>query len=34
LSHVQFRDAIKGNDTLAMQIIAAMADRLRQNALA
>ena len=34
LSHAQFRDAIKGNDTLAMQVIAAMAERLRANALA
>jgi CRP-like cAMP-binding protein len=34
LSHAQFRDAIKGNDSLAMQVIAAMAARLRANALA
>jgi CRP/FNR family cyclic AMP-dependent transcriptional regulator len=34
LSHAQFRDAIKGNETLAMQVIAAMAERLRANALA
>jgi CRP-like cAMP-binding protein len=34
LSHVQFRDAIKGNDTLALQVIAAMAERLRANAMA
>ena len=34
LSHAQFRDAIKGNDGLAMQVIAAMAQRLRANALA
>jgi CRP/FNR family transcriptional regulator, cyclic AMP receptor protein len=34
LSHAQFRDAIKSNDQLAMQVIAAMADRLRANALA
>ena len=34
LSHAQFRDAIKGNDTLALQVIAAMAERLRANALA
>jgi CRP/FNR family cyclic AMP-dependent transcriptional regulator len=34
LSHAQFRDAIKGNDQLAMQVIAAMAERLRANALA
>jgi CRP-like cAMP-binding protein len=34
LSHAQFRDAIKGNDSLAMQVIAAMAERLRANAMA
>ena len=34
LSHAQFRDAIKGNDKLALQVIAAMAERLRANALA
>jgi len=33
LSHAQFRDAIKGNDNLAMQVIAAMAERLRANSL-
>jgi CRP-like cAMP-binding protein len=31
LSHAQFRDAIKGNDSLAIQVIAAMAQRLRAN---
>ncbi len=31
LSHSQFRDAIKGNDSLALQVIAAMAKRLRAN---
>jgi CRP/FNR family transcriptional regulator, cyclic AMP receptor protein len=31
LSHPQFRDAIKGNDTLSMKVIAAMAERLRAN---
>jgi CRP/FNR family transcriptional regulator, cyclic AMP receptor protein len=31
LSHAQFRDAIKGNDGLALQVIAAMAKRLRAN---
>ena len=31
LSHTQFRDAIKGNDNLALQVIAAMAKRLRAN---
>jgi CRP-like cAMP-binding protein len=34
LSHAQFRDAIKGNEQLALQVIAAMAARLRANALA
>ncbi len=34
LSHSQFRDAIKGNEHLAMQVIAAMAERLRANSLA
>jgi CRP/FNR family transcriptional regulator, cyclic AMP receptor protein len=34
LSHAQFRDAIKANDKLALQVIAAMAERLRANALA
>jgi CRP/FNR family cyclic AMP-dependent transcriptional regulator len=33
LSHPQFQDAIKANDSLAMQVIAAMAERLRANAL-
>ena len=33
LSHAQFRDAIKSNDGLALQVIAAMAQRLRANAL-
>jgi CRP-like cAMP-binding protein len=32
LSHAQFRDAIKGNDALALQVMAAMAHRLRENA--
>ena len=31
LSHSQFADAIKGNSTLALQVIAAMAKRLRTN---
>ncbi len=31
LSHAQFRDAIKGNDGLALQVIAAMAKRLRAD---
>jgi CRP/FNR family transcriptional regulator, cyclic AMP receptor protein len=34
LSHSQFRDAIKGNHTLALEVIAAMAERLRANSLA
>ena len=32
LSHAQFRDAIKGNDALVLQLMAAMAQRLRENA--
>ena len=31
LSHRQFADAIKGSDSLALQVIAAMAKRLRAN---
>lgn len=34
LSHTQFRDAIKANDALALQVMAAMAQRLRANSLA
>jgi len=34
LSHTQFADAIKGNPTLALPVMAAMAERLRANALA
>lgn len=34
LSHTQFRDAIKSNDNLALQVIAAMAKRLRADASA
>jgi CRP-like cAMP-binding protein len=34
LSHVQFRDAIKGNDKLALQVLAAVAERLRAIELA
>lgn len=34
LSHAQFRDAIKSNDQLAIQVIAAMAERLRAIAVA
>ena len=33
LSHAQFRDAIRGNDKLAIQVLSAMAQRLRANAL-
>jgi hypothetical protein len=31
LSHAQFRDAIKGNDALVLQVMTAMAQRLREN---
>lgn len=31
LSHTQFADAIKGNDRLALQVIATMAKRLRAH---
>ena len=34
LSHAQFRDAIKSNDQLAIQVISAMAERLRVLAVA
>jgi CRP/FNR family cyclic AMP-dependent transcriptional regulator len=34
MSHVQFRDAIKGSDELLAQVIAAMGARLRADALA
>ena len=34
LSHTQFADAIKGNPSLALPVMAAMAERLRANALA
>ena len=33
LSHTQFRDAIKANDNLALQVIAAMAKRLAPETL-
>jgi protein phosphatase len=33
LSHAQFRDAIKGNESLAMKVMAAMAERLRAREL-
>jgi CRP-like cAMP-binding protein len=32
MSHVQFRDAIKGNEELVLKVMAAMAQRLRANA--
>ena len=31
MSHAQFRDAIKANDALALQVITAMAQRLRET---
>lgn len=31
MSHAQFRDAIKGNEALVLQVMAAMAQRLREN---
>ena len=31
MSHVQFRDAIKGNDDLLSKVMAAMAQRLRRD---
>jgi CRP-like cAMP-binding protein len=34
LSHAQFRDAIKGNEAIAVNVMAAMAQRLRENSLA
>jgi hypothetical protein len=34
MSHAQFRDAIKGNDELLAQVMAAMGERLRADALA
>jgi CRP-like cAMP-binding protein len=33
MSHSQFRDAIKGSDPLLSQVMAAMAHRLREDAL-
>ena len=33
MSHVQFRDAIKGSDSLLSTVIAAAADRLRRDSL-
>lgn len=34
MSHSQFRDAVKANDTLLTQVMIAMAERLRADALA
>jgi CRP-like cAMP-binding protein len=34
MSHAQFRDAIKGSDSLLSIVIAAAADRLRRDSLA
>ena len=31
MSHAQFRDAIKGNEALVLQVLAAMAQRLRED---
>jgi hypothetical protein len=33
MSHAQFRDAIKGSDSLLSAVIAAAADRLRRDSL-
>jgi hypothetical protein len=33
MSHAQFRDAIKGSDSLLSTVIAAAADRLRRDSL-
>jgi CRP/FNR family transcriptional regulator, cyclic AMP receptor protein len=34
MSHMQFRDAIKGNQDLLMQVLAAVAERLRADTIA
>ncbi len=34
MSHAQFRDVIKGNQAIAMNVIATMAERLRADTLA
>jgi CRP/FNR family transcriptional regulator, cyclic AMP receptor protein len=34
MSHMQFRDAIKGNQDLLIQVLAAVAERLRADAIA
>ena len=33
LSHAQFRDAVKANDQLLVQVLGAMAERLRRDSL-
>jgi CRP-like cAMP-binding protein len=33
LSHTQFRDAIRGNEAIAVKVLEAMAERLRADAL-
>jgi CRP-like cAMP-binding protein len=33
MSHAQFRDAIKANDQLLLQVMGAMAERLRRDSL-
>jgi len=33
LSHVQFRDAIRGNQAIALKVMATMAERLRADSL-
>ncbi len=34
LSHAQFRDAIRGNEAIALKVMATMAERLRADTLA
>ena len=34
MSHAQFRDAIRGNETIALKVMATMAERLRSSTLA
>jgi CRP-like cAMP-binding protein len=34
MSHMQFRDAIKGNQDLLIQVLAAVAERLRADTIA
>ena len=33
MSHAQFRDAVKSNDKIVFQVMAAMAERLRRDSL-